>query len=410
VAIITEIGAGRVAGGVTDVFPLALSPRHLTLRRAKLASVLGDTVPDGEILRILRALAFIVTPHQDGWTVEVPTFRVDVAREADLIEEVGRHWGLDRIPASFPALRGMPRPSAAGVARGRQIRRLLCGGGLQEANTFTFMDASAAAPFSTPGDEVVIANPLSEKFSVLRPSLVPGLIESLTYNRNRQAADVRLFEVGPVFSRSRGERACVGWAMSGAHGDHWSSATAPLTFADTKGVAELLAAAFRVAIEVTPSDDLTWLTRGQRAIVTLANEPAGWIGHLATLPAGEADVFVGELDLAMLAGAAAGAPHAITALPRQPSVIRDLSILIDERLPATDVRGTIRSSAPDTLTSVREFDRYQGKGVPTGQVSLSIRLTFRHADRTLTDAEVQRAVEAIVEALASRHQAVLRGR
>ena len=209
VALITEIGAGRIVGGVTDVFPRALAPRHVILGRAKLASVLGDTVPDAEVVRILTALAFVVTPRQEGWSIEVPTFRVDVTREADLIEEVGRHWGLDRIPASFPALRAIPRASATGIARGREIRRLLCGAGLQEANTFTFIDASAAAPFRTPGDEVVIANPLSEKFSVLRPSLVPGLIESLTYNRNRQGSDIRLFEVGPVFSRSRGERTCV---------------------------------------------------------------------------------------------------------------------------------------------------------------------------------------------------------
>ena len=165
-----------------------------------------------------------------------------------------------------------------------------------------------------------------------------------------------------------------------------------------------------VPLGVAASDDLPWLARGQRAVVTLGGEPAGWIGRLATLAAGEEDVFVGELDLAVLARTDTTAPRTITALPRQPSVVRDLSILIDERLPAADVRGTIRSSAPDTLISIREFDRYQGKGVPEGQVSLSIRLTFRHTDRTLTDAEVQQAVETIVIALASRHQAVLRGR
>jgi phenylalanyl-tRNA synthetase beta chain len=100
----------------------------------------------------------------------------------------------------------------------------------------------------------------------------------------------------------------------------------------------------------------------------------------------------------------------IRPLPRFPSAVRDLSIVVDERLPAADVRGTIRSSAPATLVAVREFDRYQGKGVPAGQVSLSVRLTFRHAERTLTDAEVQQAVESIVDALARAHHAILRGR
>jgi phenylalanyl-tRNA synthetase beta chain len=409
VALMAELGAGRLVGGVTDVCPKAVAPRQVTLRRARIARVLGDTVPDEEIARILKALGFTVSNRADGWDVDVPTFRVDINRESDLIEEIGRHWGFDRVPVTFPALQSMPRPSAPGVARGRLVRRRLCGAGLQEANTFTFMEAASAAPFAADGDLVAIANPLSEKFAVLRPSLVPGLLESLTYNRNRQATDVRLFEVGPVFSRSRGERTCVGWAISGNRGEHWSQASAPMTFADTRGLAEFVAATFGVTIEVGPAD-LPWLTRGQRASVSIGGETIGWIGRLATIAAADDPVFVGELDLAPLARAASGVDAAIRPLPRYPAVVRDLSILVDERLPAADVRGTIRSSAPDTLTSVREFDRYHGKGVPEGQISLSIRLTFQHADRTLTDADVQQAVEAIVHALTTHHQATLRGR
>ena len=125
------------------------------------------------------------------------------------------------------------------------------------------------------------------------------------------------------------------------------------------------------------------------------------------LPAGPA-VVAGELALAPLAGEASGGPRAITPLPRFPSIVRDLSFFVSERLPAADVRGTIRSNAPTTLVSVREFDRYQGKGVPDGMISLSMRLTFRDNDRTLTDAEVQRSVDAILAALAARHGAILR--
>ncbi|MEO8483152.1 MAG: phenylalanine--tRNA ligase subunit beta [Acidobacteriota bacterium] len=409
-ALIAEIGAGRLVGGVTDVFPKPVATRRIALRRARVAQVLGDLVPDAEVGRILKALAFTLNVRPDGWEVDVPSFRVDITREADLIEEIGRHWGLDRIPATFPALRTLPRPSAPGVGLGRLIRRRLCGAGLQEANTFTFMETAAAAPFSTPGDLVAITNPLSEKFAVLRPSLVPGLLESLTYNRNRQATDVRLFELGPVFSRAAGERTCVGWAISGSRGDHWSQPGAELTFADTKGIAEFVAETFGVTLEVAAADDASWLTRGQRASLLIAGQPAGWMGRLATIPSTDDPVFVGELDLAPLMRLASTTPTAIRALPRYPFVVRDLSILIDERLPAADVRGTIRSSAPDTLVSVREFDRYHGKGVPEGQISLSIRLTFQHADRTLMDAEVQQAVEAIVHALTTHHQATLRGR
>jgi phenylalanyl-tRNA synthetase beta chain len=410
IALLAEIGAGTIVGGVTDVCPKTPQTRRLTLRRARLASVLGDTVPDTDVVRILRGLAFVVAETSDGWQVDVPSFRVDVSREIDLIEEVGRHWGFDRIPTTFPELRGMPRPSSPGVARARSLRRLLCGAGLQDATTFTFIEAAAAAPFAAEGDTVVIKNPLSEKFAVLRPSIVPGLVESLLYNRNRQAADVRLFEVGSVFSRARGERACVGWVLSGSRGAHWSQPASDVTFADTKGIAELIASAFRAPLDVTVADDTPWLVRGQGAALVIGGERAGWIGRLATLSAGEDAVFAGEIDLDVLSRAAAAAPTAIAALPRYPSVVRDLSIVVDERLPAADVRGTIRTSAPDTLVSVREFDRYQGKGVPDGQVSLSIRLIFRHPGRTLTDAEVHEAIDGIVRALETRHQAVLRGR
>jgi phenylalanyl-tRNA synthetase beta chain len=407
--LLVDVGAGAMVGGVTDVFPKAVAPRRVRLRRSRLAAVLGDHVPDADIARILTGLGFRVTAAPDGIDVDVPSFRVDVTREIDLVEEVGRHWGFDRLPASFPALRGIPRPSAPGIARGRFLRRLLGGAGLQEAVTFTFIDAAAGAPFTAPDDAVVITNPLSEKFGVLRPSIAPGLLESLRYNLNRQASDVGLFEVGTVFSATRGERPCVGWVLSGTRGSHWSAATADITFSDTKGIAELLASACGVAMDVVSADDRPWLTPGQRATVILGGHRAGWIGRLAT-PPGEEPVFAGELDIEHLSGGASAAPRAIHALPRYPSVVRDLSILIDERLPAADVRGTIRTIAPDTLVSVREFDRYQGKGVPDGQVSLSIRLTFRHPDRTLTDAEVQQAIETIVGALSTHHQAALRGR
>jgi phenylalanyl-tRNA synthetase beta chain len=408
-ALLTELKAGTLVGGISDVRPRAIEARGLALRRARLTAVLGCVVPDAEVERLLSRLQFIVAPSAEGWQVTVPSFRVDVSREIDLIEEVSRHWGLDRIPATFPALASVPRTSAPGVARGRLVRRTLCGAGVQEAVTFTFIDAAAAAPYLN-ADAVTITNPLSEKFAVLRPSIVASLYESLVYNRHRQASDVRLFETGAIFSATRGERQAVGWVLTGDRGSHWSEHAGPIAFTDTKGLAELVAEAFGTAITVSPADDLPWLVRGERAEVLVGARRAGWIGRLAHTSAVESPVYGGELELDALSQAAAGSVRSIRSLPRFPSAVRDLSLLIDECLPAADVRGTIRSSAPSTLVAVREFDRYQGKGVPDGQVSLSIRLTFRHPDRTLTDAEVQHAVDATVDALARAHNAVVRGR
>jgi phenylalanyl-tRNA synthetase beta chain len=414
-ALLTEIGAGQPRGAVVDVYPHPHVARHVALDRRHVARLLGTAIEDAEIERILRALEFRVATTPDGWTVDPPPFRVDVTREADLIEEIGRHWGFDRIPPSFPPLR--TAPSAAPPAE-RETRRILCGAGLQEAETFTFIEQAAAAPFaSSPESIVAIANPLSEKFAVLRPSLLPGLLDSLVYNRRRGTADVRLFEVGSTFSPD-GERRRAGWVMTGARVDHWAAEAEAVDFFDAKGVAELLAAAARTSLSAEAADDLPWLVRGRAARLVQASPDGpvlvGSVGQIrpaivVARGGGESDVvYAGQIDLGMLGRAERGGSFQIEPLPRQPSIVRDVSILVDERLPAARVRGTIRANAPATLVALREFDRYEGPGVPSGRVSLSIRMTFRDRDRTLTDGEVQQAVELIVRALEREHGAVLR--
>jgi phenylalanyl-tRNA synthetase beta chain len=409
------IGAGRPSGGTLDVYPRPFPATTVELRRDHLDRLLGDAVPDADVARILSRLGFLALDGPKQGQIRVPSFRVDVKREADLIEEVGRHWGFNRIPATFPALRTTPPPSAPGIARGRTIRRVLTAAGLFEAATFTFIEEAAALPFvPAPESLAVIANPLSEKFAVLRPSLLPGLLDALIYSRRRETADVRLFESGSVFDR-RGERHTVAWVMTGARADHWSTPGDPVDFFDAKGIAEILAGAFGAELEAR-AVDLPWFVPGRAAELGAGGTRIGSIGQIRPEIAtarglGAQDLVVGgELELAALVAASTLADRRVAALPRHPSIVRDLSMLIDERLPAASVRGTIRTSAPPTLVEVREFDRYQGRGVPAGQISLSMRLTFRAADRTLTDAEVQDAIERIVAALATEHAATLRGK
>ena len=418
-ALLAQIGAVQAAGPIVDVYPVPAAPRTIGLGRGHLARLLGDTVPDEEVERILSRLGFSCAPTAEGWRVQVPSFRVDAIREADLIEEVGRHWGFDRIPATFPPLRTVPRPSVASIARDRTIRRVLTAGGLQEVATFTFIETSAAAPFvSGPADLVAIGNPLSEKFSILRPSLLPGLLDALIYSKRRESSDVQFFEVGAVFAPA-GERPAVGWVQTGARHRHWSGGEAAIGFSDAKGTAELVAAAFGVRLTAEAADEVPGFVRGRTAhlfveaasgvrVVGVCGELRPDVAIARGLGQGE-PVFGGELDLSALAVSAPAGAYSIETLPRHPSIVRDLSIVIDERLPAEQVRGTIRATAPPTLVLMREFDRYQGKGVPDGRVSLSVRLMFRAPDRTLTDHEVQQAVDAIVAALALDHGATLRG-
>jgi phenylalanyl-tRNA synthetase beta chain len=415
--LLAQIGAGRQRGAIVDVYPQKPATAAVPLRRERIARLLGRPVPDADVERILRRLEFEAAPAPGGWTVKPPPFRVDVAREADLIEEVGRHWGFDRLPATFPPLRVMPPEAAPGVRVERAVRRLLGGAGLHEAVTFTFIERAAAEAFANRASIVEIANPLSEKFAVLRPSLLPGLLDALVYNRRRGVPDVRLFETGSAFSPA-GETRRAAWIMTGRRVDHWTDTGGRVDFFDAQGVAEVLGEAAGTPITAEPADDRPWLVSGQAARLVVGS-PAGpvvlgVVGRIrpdlaASRGLGQPDAVVGgEVDLAPLSRIGRAAPRPVEPLPRHPAIVRDVSIFVDERLPAAAVRGTIRANAPPTLVALREFDRYQGRGVPPGRVSLSVRLTFRDRDRTLTDVEVQHAVDAIVRALVGAHGAELR--
>ena len=259
-----------------------------------------------------------------------------------------------------------------------------------------------------------IANPLSETFAVLRPSALPGLLDAVAHNRRREQRDVRLFEIGNVFSKRCGERRSLAMAWTGGSDvPHWSSPAADVTFFDLKGAVDRVCRTLRVEA-TTAAHVEPWLVAGQTAVLLSGTRRIGVLGRLAGdlaerhgLPGDDA-VFVADIDLDAADAAADTGDLHIAALPRFPSVIRDVAVLVDDTLPAAALRATVRRAAPPALADVREFDRYQGKGVPEGKVSLALRLTFRAADRTLTDGEVQAAMDSVIAALVSEHGAVQR--
>jgi phenylalanyl-tRNA synthetase beta chain len=414
--LFVQTGAGTPSGHLIDRYPAPRPAATIALRSSRIARLLGQAVPPEDVPRYLEPLGFGVRPAGRGadhdWAITVPSFRVDVTREEDVIEEVGRHYGFDRLPVRFPILEAAQPAPDPGIARDRLVRQALTSAGFSESMTFAFIERQAALPFCESGTEPVgIANPLSEKFAVLRPSLLPGLIDSCAHNRRRGRRDVQLFEIGSRYGAG-GEGRAVAFAWTGAaSGAHWSGTSRPVDFFDAKGVVEVLASAFAAhALEFSPANH-DYLVRGRAAEVRCGTAALGIVGQLAPgiaeargLPGAE-EIFVAEIDAEALGRLAAGDELRAETLPRFPSIVRDVSILVDEALPAAAVRGTIRAAAPLTLASIVEFDRYRGKGVPDGRISLSLRLTFRDPERTLTDDEVQRATEHIVEALRSEHGA-----
>jgi phenylalanyl-tRNA synthetase beta chain len=282
--------------------------------------------------------------------------------------------------------------------------------------TFSFIERAAALAFANEADLVAIANPLSETFAVLRPSLVPGLVDAASHNRRHGRRDIRLFELGARFLRGAGESRTLAFVWSGAgSNEHWSGTGRPVDFFDAKGVVEGLARHLSVACRFDPLE-APWLVPGRGALVSIEGDPLrpiGFVGQLAPalatardMPSGD-PVFVGEVDLDGLP-TALDRLAGVAPLPRFPSVVRDLAIVVPEHLPAATIRGTIRRAAPTTLVDVHEFDRYQGKALPAGTVSLAVHLTFQASDRTLTDIEVQQAIDGILTALAAEHGATLR--
>lgn len=419
-ALMQQIGARGAMGGVFDLYPQPRGPVDVVLRRDRLDALLGLHAPDADVERILGGLGLHPSRRGDGWVVSVPTFRVDILREVDLIEEVGRHYGYDRIDAAFPPMIAAAAPPDPRVTRDRAVRRTLTAAGLSEAVTFAFIEAEAAAAFAPRNDReqlVPLANPLSATFAVLRPSLLPGLLGAIAHNRRHGRRDVALFELGSHFSVAAGETHAVGLAWTGAgRAEHWSGGTADVDLFDITGTIERLASMLGVSVSLAPAR-APFLVAGQSADVKAGDVVVGIAGLILPAVVDRAgaprqdQVFVAELDLDRLASLVPPSHEHVHPLPRHPFIVRDLSIVVPATLPAAIIRDTIQAAGAATaapLTSVSFFDRYQGKGVLDGSVSISVRLTFQAADRTLTDPEVQQAFDGILAALVRAHGAVQR--
>jgi phenylalanyl-tRNA synthetase beta chain len=421
--LMEQMSAGRAVGPIVDCYPRPRGSLTIHLRRDRLALVLGAAVADRKVERILRSLGMTVAATADGWDVVVPTFRVDLLREIDLIEEVGRHHGFDKLEATFPVVTAAVPPPDPRIPRDRLVRRVLTAAGLSEAVTFGFIESQAARAFapSTDADVVAIANPLSATFDTLRPTLIAGLVDAVAHNRRHGRRDVRLFEIGARFSARGGESRGVALAWTGnALAEHWSGGSREVDFFDIKGVVEQLCAALDLPVRFEATRE-PFLAPGQTASVVTSGGSldAAVLGVVGQLLPSVADarglprqdrLLVAELNLDRLWWARAAGSDATRPLPRHPFVVRDLSIVVPESLPAEIIRGTIQAAAIDAaapLVAVGFFDRYQGKGVPDGSVSVSVRLTFQ-ADRTLTDREVQQSFDRVLAALVREHGAIQR--
>ena len=403
--LLQKTGAGSARPGLIDQRPAPVSRKILALRVPQIRRVLGTEVPAAEARAILLGLGFVVSePRGETLTAEVPTWRSDVSREVDLVEEVGRHHGLSRIPSTLPPGAGVEglRPAQA---MERAVREVLVGAGLVEVINYAFV---ADAPGGG-GSRVRLENPLAEDQGALRDALVvPGLLSTLRSNLRRGTRDVRVFELGRVFLPSAGaplEERRLALLITGGAGAHWSAKRPAADFYDAKGVLEVLGR--RVGrLDFQAADSLpSHVHPGKAARILWKGQELGYVGALHP-DAAEAwgtrdETLVAELSLEPILASPPG-PRRFEPMSRFPTVARDISIVCDESLSAAELERTVRAAAGGLLRSSTVTDRYQGPPVPAGKVGLTLGLVYHDPSRTLTGEEVQSSVDAVVKGLRAK--------
>ena len=391
-----------IAGGSPGPVVEAVSEKDLpaanrvSLRKSRLDHLVGEEIPVEEVQRILESLELNPCCVGDGddrvWTTTSPSHRFDIAREEDLVEEVLRIHGYDAIGGRVPIV-----PLPLGRARvsellDARLKDLLVDLGYAEAITYSFIDPKISDLLDPGGDPVSVVNPVSSEHAVMRTSLIPGLVTALGNNLSRQAARVRLFETGQCFRKEGDDLApltlCAGILFGPRETEGWAHDREPVDFFDVKGDVERLFALGGLSVSYAKAADPV-LHPGQSALVLVEGEPAGRFGRLhpevetvLELPSG---VFVFELEGDAVLARRRRRHGSVS---RQPSVRRDLALVVDREVPAARIESIVRARLGEILAEFTLFDVYGGEGIDSNKKSVAIGLTFQHRSRTLTDTEI----------------------
>ncbi len=427
--MIARLAGGTVRKGRVDAYPRRFKPVDVPLAWKRPAEVLGTPVPRREARQALTALGFEERKAgPKGATFRVPTWRRDVTREEDLIEEIVRLRGYDSIPGTLPGIvadtPSLPRD--AEVAE--RSREALEAAGFSEAVNFSFVSPADLAPLDPGGDErqaIALKNPISADLAVMRWSLAPSLLKDAAYNRRQRVEDVRLYELASVYQRpvagestdapAREEVRLGGVALGRRHPVGWATGGEPLDFADLKGALEALLESLGIEgvrwshgrepwLHPRSASRIEWTDgRGATHLLGVAGEIHPRVAAAFDLPR---EVFAFELSFAALERAARLVPgHAD--VPRFPAVLRDLAVVVDDAVEARRVLDGVREEP--LAEEVVLFDVYRGAPIPEGKKNLAMAIRYRAPDRTLTDAEADAAHQRIVERLRTTLGAGLRG-
>lgn len=426
--LMLEVGGGTLVEGIVDERPKRVGPDRIDLSVSATNRLLGIDVDDSTVTDLLRSIGFEVEPvDADRLSVLPPSFRVDVTRPQDLMEEVARLYGYNRIPTTSPLMPAEAKLPSASLRLRNRIRDLMTGFGFTEAVNYSFIQPDAPDRLRLPdGDPrrngVAVLNPLTEDQSVMRTSLLPGLLGNMGWNRARQVRDLKLFEVGKVFIGKTGDdlpdepQMAAGLWTGNRTAPIWLAKEIPCDFYDIKGVVEGLLEGLRIwdARFTRMADDDCLFTRpGHTARIRVGDADIGRVGEVHPETLSRFDLkgtaFYFELDLDRLLPLVPEVRQTAD-IPRYPAVDRDITLIIGKETEAAAVRDAVRNSGipgVDLIEAVTFLDAYEGKNIPSGRRSLSFRITYRSPEGTLEDERVNAVHKAIADRLLQDFKATL---
>ncbi len=412
-ALLVELVGGQ-AGPVSEVS----SQQHLPvksaieLRRARIERLLGFVPADAQVEDILSRLGVTVVATGEGWMATPPSYRFDLAIEADLIEEVGRVYGYNKLPTANNHGDLTMRPVPEAVTPLERLQEVLVDRGYQEAITYSFVDVSILEDLEPDSRPVPLTNPISSEMSVMRTSLWAGLLAAVQYNLARQHSRIRFFESGLKYIQQDNDIKQInmlsGVVVGDLYPEQWGCADRAADFFDVKGDIEALLGVGGNAAEFQASQHPA-LHPGQTAAILVDGTHSGWIGcihpGLARKHGIPSKTCLFELDMDALHK---GRVPSFEKLSRFPTIRRDLAIVVDVEIPASALCDTIYRHAGPMLKEVRVFDEYQGKGIESGRKSIALGLILQDSSRTLTDDQVDSVKTEIIGQLEKQFAALLR--
>jgi len=416
--LMAEYAGGTILEGTVEFNDLRIEPAVVSITLDKINTSIGANISSNQVLDIFTRLQFDVKVDGETFIVTVPTRRGDITIEADLVEEIARLYGYDNIPSTLPVGTATPGRLTDYQQKRRIARRTLEGAGLYQAITYSLTSLEKAAQFSLEQSESIrLAMPMSEERSQLRLSILPQLLEVVKYNQARQIDSVALYEIGSVFLKQGenqlpNEREHVAGAITGLWEAHlWQGEKKPVDFYVVKGVLEALCDSLGITEKISYRQAVIKdMHPGRTAEVLLNDEVIGFIGQVHPTVQKDYDIketYVFELSFKALAEADVE-PIAYEMIPRYPSITRDIALVVDKEKSAGELESIITEAGGSLLKEVHLFDLYEGEHMEAGKKSLAFSLKYFDPERTLTDEDITKAHDKVLNAVEEQAGAVLR--